>query len=136
MLRRLQNSTKTTKTTLEHHWTFTIDNTGGINTGTTLSRSHLKKVYGQEFMQYDYFYQQNMEKIDHKKGIEACLNEQGRKTSEGRQQYEIGNPYTVSPRSCACMHMFWDGIRPLFWAVIHRSSVSERRSRFKKSRSG
>jgi hypothetical protein len=33
-----------------------------------------------EVMQYDYFYQQSMEKIEHKKkGIETCLNGRSRK---------------------------------------------------------
>jgi hypothetical protein len=41
-------------------------------------------------MQYDYLYQQSMEKIEHKKkGIETCLN--GRQKQKRKRKTEIRN---------------------------------------------
>jgi hypothetical protein len=56
------------KMIIEHHWTFTIDNIDDIK-----QRHDNINVSG--VMQYDYLYQQSMEKTEHKKkGIETCLN--------------------------------------------------------------
>lgn len=56
-------------------------------------KPHQDKV--SEVMQYDYLYQQSMEKIEHmKKGIGTCLNGQAKKKTRRRknQRYEIGRP--------------------------------------------
>jgi hypothetical protein len=34
------------------------------------------------------------------------------KKEKEKQKYEIGSPKTMLPRSCASLHMFWDGISP------------------------
>jgi hypothetical protein len=110
----------------DHRWTFTIDNMNDI-------KQRHDNINVSEVMQYDYLYQQSMEKIEHKKkGIETCLD--GRSRKKKRQKHEIGSPKTMLPRSCAGMS--GDGIRPFSGAVIHKSNAPERHSRFMKSRSG
>jgi IS30 family transposase len=57
----------------DHRRTFTIDNMNDIN------QRH-DNINVSEVMQYDYLYQQSMEKIEHKKkGIGTCLDGRSRK---------------------------------------------------------
>lgn len=129
-------SFRETTTLRAHHWALTTDNISHTETkGTTTSKTtpgqgvgsyairlSLPAKYGENRAQEEGYW--NMPQWANKK------------ENERNQQYEIGWPedHVASLLSLYAYVLGW--YTPLSRAIIRRSNVSERHSRFMKSRSG